>query len=63
MSIKSSLLRGIYGVELKPKLAKSKYAFYREEDLKREDIRRRSQPRFNAALKKKLVRQSRRKAV
>lgn len=63
MSIKSSLLRGIYGVEVKPKTAKSKYAFYREEEGKRGDVHRRSIARFSAYLEKVESRRARRAAV
>lgn len=59
MSAKSSLLRGMYGVEGKPKTAKSKHAYYREEEAKRGDVRRRSEARFDAALEKKEARRTR----
>lgn len=53
MSNKSTMLRSIYGVERRPKIAKSKYAFYRERELERGDNRRRSEPRFDAYLAKR----------
>jgi hypothetical protein len=46
----------MYGVEVRPKTAKSKHAFYREEERKRGDVRRRSEVRFDTALEKKEAR-------
>lgn len=43
MSAMSSLRRGIYGVEPRPKTAKSKFAFYRERDTERGEIRKRAE--------------------
>ena len=49
MSAKSRILRDMYGVEPKPKTAKSKYAFYREQRAQRGEILRRAEQEFDKA--------------
>lgn len=53
MSNRTKILRAMYGTESKPKLAKSKYAFYREEEAKRGDVRRRAAVIFDAELERR----------
>lgn len=46
----------MYGVEIRPKIAKSKYAYYLSVEAERGDNHRRSERRFDAALEKRKVR-------
>lgn len=62
MSAKSAFLRGVYGVEQRPKTAKSKYAFYREQQLERGAIALRAAKIFDREVAKREARQSKPKA-
>lgn len=53
MSVMSSLRRSVYGIEKRPRVAKSKFAFYRSEREKRGDIQRRAGVMFIREMQKK----------
>lgn len=53
MSAKSQLLRSIYGIEPRPRVAKSKYAFYQEQRAQRGEILRRAAQEHERAVKRK----------
>jgi hypothetical protein len=53
MSAKSRILRDMYGVEGRPKTAKSKYTFYRQQRDERYDVLRRAKREFDKVLRRK----------